>query len=102
RGQGSVAAGDPTNNPPCNGPVAALWIHDVQDGAVPLGMAYAARDRVLKMNGCADSPTAPWHHEIAGLETCERYTACPAAYPVVFCQTAGLGHSWQPSAAVPA
>jgi hypothetical protein len=102
RGQGSVAAGDVPNDPPCNGPVAALWIHDTNDGDVPIALARAARDRVLTMNGCAGSPTADWHHEIAGLETCETYTACPPDYPVVFCQTTGLGHQWQASAAVPA
>ena len=35
RGQASVSGGEPANNPPCNGPVAAIWIHDL-DGPQPL------------------------------------------------------------------
>lgn len=102
RGEGSVAAGGVPNNPPCNGPVAALWIHDTNDTGAPIDLAIAARDRVLEINGCAGSPTGPWHQDVAGLETCEKYTACPAGYPVVFCQTSGLGHQWQATAAIPA
>ena len=32
---------------------------------------------------------------------CE-YTDCPAAYPVVFCTTTGLGHADQHERAIPA
>jgi poly(3-hydroxybutyrate) depolymerase len=85
RGQAVVAGGEPSNNPPCNGPVAAIWIS--QAGANPTDEERAALARVLRMNGCEGSPTAPWHPEISGAGVCQQYTACPADYPVVFCQT---------------
>ena len=54
------------------------------------------------MNGCAGSPTTPWQEGTPGLENCVRYTACPRDYPVVFCESMGLGQSWQLSTAVSA
>jgi hypothetical protein len=104
RGRASVAvaAGAPEDDPPCNGPVAALWIHDYIDGSAPISTAWAERDDVLRRNDCADSPTAPWHPEVAGLQTCVQYTTCPKDYPVVFCRTEGLGNASQDNAAVPA
>ena len=32
RAQAGVSGGEPDNDPPCNGPVAAIWIHDKMDG----------------------------------------------------------------------
>ncbi len=88
RGQAVVAADDPNNEPPCNGPVAALLVTQptAGTGEQPNPRALA---RVLKMNGCdvATNPTAPWHPEIPTLATCVKYTTCPRAYPVVTCST---------------
>jgi poly(3-hydroxybutyrate) depolymerase len=101
RGEGGVSGLEPDDDPPCNGPVAALWIHDAGNADVPINLALAARDRALRMNGCVASPTAPWHPELAG-GGCVQYTACPADYPVVFCTTNGLGQSSQIGTAVAA
>jgi poly(3-hydroxybutyrate) depolymerase len=102
RGEAVVSGSDPDNDPPCNGAVAFLGIHDAQNASVPLARGLVARERALRMNGCEGSPTTPWHENTPGLESCVRYTACPQDYPVVFCQTFGLGQSWQESTAVPA
>jgi poly(3-hydroxybutyrate) depolymerase len=102
RGEGVVSGSDPDNARPCNGPVAFLGIHDAQNQSVPLSRGLAARDRALRMNGCEGSSSTPWHEATPGLESCVRYTACPRDYPVVFCETSGLGQSWQESTAVPA
>jgi poly(3-hydroxybutyrate) depolymerase len=84
RGQAVVDGGEPDNNPPCNGPIAAIWLHARNDYATAYDQAALAR--TLRMNGCEGSPTAPWHPEIVGLGVCQQYTACPASYPVVFCE----------------
>jgi len=103
RGQAAVTGGEPPNNPPCNGPVAAIWLHDAGDAGNPISGNQAALARVLKMNGCVGSPTAPWHPEIASLkDVCVQYTACPLDYPVVFCTTNGLGHADDHERAIPA
>ena len=53
----------------------------------------AARDRILKINGCTGTDTVPYD---AGTPSpCMQYTGCPAAYPVVWCPTTGKGHSDQ-------
>ena len=98
RGQAAVTGGLPAI-PPCNGPVAAIWIHDAGDTANVIAGNYAARDRVLAANGCAGSPTAPW---APMSDVCVQYTACPKQYPVVFCTTNGQGHGDQPTRALPA
>ena len=62
------------------------------------------------MNDCVGSPTAPWHPEIFSnlvpgadpMTGCLQYTACPAAYPVVFCTTVGQGLSVQRDRVIPA
>ena len=106
RAQAGVSGGEPDNNPACNGPVAAIWIHDLMDSNAYSANHEAALSRVLKMNGCSSKnpPTAPWHEEVTaiGKGVCVKYTDCPAAYPVVFCTTTGLGHSDQSDRAIPA
>jgi hypothetical protein len=104
RGQASIAGGDPDNNPPCNGAVAGLWIADNTDGHTPVDASKAALARVLEMNGCAgaNSPTVPWHTELTGSGGCVEYTSCPKEHPVIFCTTAGFGHSDQHQLAIAA
>jgi hypothetical protein len=103
RGQSSVSGGDPSNNPTCGGPVAALWIHDISDTGDPISTDIEALDRVLKGNGCqgdhTSSPTAAW---TPMPDVCLQYTSCPADYPVVFCTTTGMGHLSQTDREVPA
>jgi poly(3-hydroxybutyrate) depolymerase len=103
RAQAGVSGGEPDNNPPCNGPIAAIWIHDLMDSNAYSGNHDLALPRVLKMNGCykATPPTVPWHEDIMGTGVCVQYTDCPAAFPVVFCTTVGLGHADQHERAIP-
>ncbi|HTA18754.1 MAG TPA: hypothetical protein VK989_05655, partial [Polyangia bacterium] len=73
------------------------------DNSNPLAGDQAALARVLRMNGCTGSATAPWHSETTVLAgVCQQYTGCPPEYPVVFCTTAGDGHSSQAERAIPA
>jgi poly(3-hydroxybutyrate) depolymerase len=103
-GQAPNSGGEPANDPPCNGPVAAIWLHDLDDGNAYSGNHDVALPRVLKMNGCySDTPhTAPWHEDVMGKGVCVKYTDCPDAYPVVFCTTVGIGgHSDEHGLAIP-
>jgi poly(3-hydroxybutyrate) depolymerase len=102
RGEGVVSGSDPDNDPPCNGPVAFLGIHDINNGSVPIGLGHAARDRALRMNGCAGSATMAWHDDTPALASCVQYVSCPRDYPVVFCESMGLGQASQSNTAVPA
>jgi poly(3-hydroxybutyrate) depolymerase len=102
RGQASVSGGEPPNNPPCNGSVAGMWIHDAGDNSNPISGSQKALARVLKMNSCENSRTMPWHPEITVFNSvCTQYIDCPTAYPVVFCKTNGEGHGSQPQRAIP-
>ncbi|HTA20200.1 MAG TPA: hypothetical protein VK989_12965 [Polyangia bacterium] len=104
RGQGAVSGGEPPNNPPCNGPVAAIWIHDLNDISNLIAGDQAALARVLRMNGCTGSATAPWGTDLVNGATgaCVQYTACPADYPVVFCTTNDVARYSAPQIAIPA
>jgi poly(3-hydroxybutyrate) depolymerase len=104
RGQAANSGGEPDNNPPCNGSVAAIWIHDLNDANAYAGNHDVALPRVLKMNGCysANPATAPWHEDRFGKGVCVQYTDCPAIYPVVFCTTVGQGHGDNHYLAIPA
>jgi hypothetical protein len=107
RVQAAVSGIEPANNPPCNGPVAAIWIHDLMDGNPYPQTHDVALPRVLKMNGCTDldqndqAQMIPWHEDVMGAGICKQYTSCPKAYPVVFCTTTGLGHADQHQIAIP-
>jgi poly(3-hydroxybutyrate) depolymerase len=113
RAQAVVAGGEPPDQPACNGPVAAIFIHDTNDDADIISGNLSALARVGRMNGCdtnydpttavtttqplnpAFSNQAPWHPENPLLAGCVTFTGCPENYPVVFCTTEGLGHSDQ-------
>ena len=95
RGQAADSGIDPDNNPPCNGPVAAFWLHDLQDTNPYASVHDIALPRVLKMNGCFSATPSPWHEDVMGKGVCVKYRDCPAAFPVVFCTTSGGGHSDQ-------
>jgi poly(3-hydroxybutyrate) depolymerase len=103
RGQAGVRGGEPTNNPPCNGPVGAIWIHDKLDETVPIADDQAALARVLRMNGCVGSTQAPWPiTKLAAVNDCVTYTGCPPATPVVFCTTIGDSFTSDSFIAIPA
>jgi hypothetical protein len=93
RGQGNATGGLPGNMPTCAGPIAAMLAHDTTDTANVIAGGEAARDRIRMINGCVGDTTVPYD---AGTPSpCVQYTGCPAAYPVVWCQTTGKGHSDQ-------
>jgi poly(3-hydroxybutyrate) depolymerase len=101
RAQAAVTGGEPANQPKCNGPVAALWIHDAGDKSNVISGNVSALARVGEMNGCDtkyDGTTnqTPWHPEFPMLgDVCRQFTGCPENYPVVFCTTNGYGHADQ-------
>jgi poly(3-hydroxybutyrate) depolymerase len=95
RGQGN-AAGAQVNLPACGGPIAAMMAHDTGDMDNPIAGGIAARDRILRNNGCT-TQTVPYDFDgdPATPSTCVMYEGCRPGYPVVWCETTGKGHSNQ-------
>jgi hypothetical protein len=101
RGFYSLAGGKREHRWPCNGPVAAFMIVTDVDTLNPVGPlatintgldsfgAAPARDEVLMRNGCVGTAHEPYDPKFPA---CVRYTGCPAAYPVVWCEFAGGSH----------
>jgi polyhydroxybutyrate depolymerase len=69
----------------CDGPVPMWMTHDVDDDALPVSGARSARDFWLRQNGC----TGTWSADAPA--QCQK-AACPAASPVVYCESSGVGH----------
>ena len=71
-----------------------MLVHDRDDGTVNISISEGARDTHLARNGCGDAPTpiepAP----------CVAYEGC--GDPVVWCETAGMGHARQDGFTAPA
>jgi hypothetical protein len=105
RGIAADEGGMRATRPACKGPVAALLVAGAADTENPVGPlsmtdpAYGrlgsagsapGRDDLLTRNGCVGTATAvydPMYPE------CMKYTGCPAAYPVVWCELPGVGHN---------
>lgn len=94
RGVASIAGGQTGSG--CTGNVAALLIHDSDDGTVNISASIGARDQYLAANGC-DATTTPFDPS-----PCVSYDGCDPGLPVVWCQTAGQDHSRQDELAAPA
>jgi hypothetical protein len=102
RGTFSVAGGLRVNRWACNGPSAAFMIVSTPDQANPVGPlakiftaedtfgAAPARDELLTRNGCVGKTTAPYDPMYP---LCVKYTGCPAAYPVVWCEFPNGNHT---------
>lgn len=102
RGSFSVAGGLRENRWACNGRSAAFMIVSTPDQANPVGPlaqkntvedtfgSAPARDELLMRNGCAGTTTAPYD---AKYPLCVKYTNCPAAYPVVWCDLPKGNHT---------
>lgn len=102
RGTFSVAGGLRENRWACNGPSAAFMIVSTPDQANPVGPldkintvedtfgSAPARDELLTRNGCTGRATAPYD---AKYPRCLKYTDCPAAYPVVWCEFPNGNHT---------
>ena len=80
----ATIAGGPAGED-CKGKVAAWFLHDLNDDAVPIAEGRAARDRALAMNACSTKA------DDVG-EGCVRYQGCEAN-PVVWCESQGIGHN---------
>jgi poly(3-hydroxybutyrate) depolymerase len=83
RASASVAGGLAGEN--CKGKVAAWFLHDENDDAVPIAEGRAARDRALAINGCSTNTDDEG-------DGCVRYQGCNAD-PVVWCESRGIGHN---------
>jgi hypothetical protein len=95
RGTYSVAGGLRENRWKCNGPIATFMIVTANDTSNPVGPlmslnvaedtygAAPARDEILARNGCVGKATAPYDPKFPA---CVKYTGCPAAYPLVWCE----------------
>ncbi|HEV3191740.1 MAG TPA: hypothetical protein VGY54_14620, partial [Polyangiaceae bacterium] len=102
RGTFSVAGGLRENRWACDGPSAAFMIVSAPDQANPVGPlpklfvaedtygSAPARDELLTRNGCVGNTTAPYDPKYP---ICVKYTGCPAAYPVVWCDIPNGNHT---------
>jgi hypothetical protein len=102
RGTFSAAGGLRQNRWACNGPSAAFMIVSTPDQANPVGPlpkiftaedtfgSAPARDELLTRNGCVGKTTAPYDPKYP---RCVKYTGCPEAYPVVWCEFPNGSHT---------
>jgi hypothetical protein len=102
RGTFSVAGGKRENRWACDGPSAAFMIVSTPDQANPVGPlpqlftaedtfgSAPARDELLARNGCTGNASAPYDPKYPH---CVKYTGCPAAYPVVWCELPNGNHT---------
>ncbi len=105
------APGTPGSLPPCNpAPMAAFYVHDLNNPDNPYASILPGCSRVLRQNGCANTTCDPLDKilttpyavptgvELPAGATCAQFNGCPAEYPVVFCVTANQsnndGRSW--------
>jgi len=101
RGFYSLAGGLREHRWACDGPIAAFMIASDADTNNPVGPLtqlnviedtygmIPARDEILTRNGCVGKSTAPFDPKYP---SCVKYTGCPAAYPVVWCEFTGGSH----------
>jgi poly(3-hydroxybutyrate) depolymerase len=101
RGSISVAGGKREHRWPCTGPIAAFMIVADDDTNNPVGPlptinteldsygAVPARDDLLQRNGCVGTNTTVLD---PAYPACKKYTGCPVAYPVVWCEFPSGGH----------
>lgn len=95
RGVATIAGGQAGRM--CTGDVAALLIHDLNDGTVNISASEGARDNHAMRNGCDVSATRTPTAD----PPCEAYAGCDPGLPVVWCQTTGEDHSRQDALAAP-
>lgn len=67
----------------CNGPVAAMVLHNPNDRLVALSLGEAVRDIYLEQNGLGAAPSAA-PPSLAALN-CRRYGPANASHPVIWC-----------------
>jgi polyhydroxybutyrate depolymerase len=86
RGSAAVAGYVWGDQSACGPAVAAWFLHDRNDDAVLIMQGRDARDLALERNDCG-STTMP------AANSCVSYGGCKPGYPVVWCETQGLGHN---------
>lgn len=86
RGSAAIAGYVWGDQSACTTPVAAWFLHDVNDDAVPIEQGRQGRDLALKRNSCGSTTTS-----LAG--GCRSYDGCKPGFPVIWCETQGLGHN---------
>jgi polyhydroxybutyrate depolymerase len=106
RGIATAQGGMRMHRPACTGPVAAILVAGEPPNDNPIGPlspddptakqldslgSAPARDDILMRNGCTGTTTKMWD---PAYSECVQYTDCPAAYPVVWCAMATLGHGY--------
>jgi poly(3-hydroxybutyrate) depolymerase len=116
RGTAGIFGGERINHPVCPAPMASILVVGDQDNENPIGPlvmnmpdtsagltaqqvnndiqqldsngSAPERDWLLMRNGCQGNATAPYDPAYPG---CVKYTGCPSAYPVVWCELP-IGH----------
>jgi polyhydroxybutyrate depolymerase len=86
RGSAAIAGYVWGDQSACGPAVAAWFLHDLNDDAVLIMQGRDARDLALERNDCG-STTQP------AANSCVSYSGCKSGYPVVWCETQGLGHN---------
>ena len=96
RGQGNAAGGLPNVPANCEGPIAAMLVHDDTDDQNVIGEGIKARDRIKAINGCSDE-TMPyvWDTDPSTPSTCVTYQGCAPGFPLIWCPTHNKGHADQ-------
>lgn len=69
----------------CGPAVAAWFLHDRNDETVTVDMGREGRDLALERNDCGSA-------RLPAANDCVSYDGCKLGYPVVWCETRGLGH----------
>jgi poly(3-hydroxybutyrate) depolymerase len=96
RGISTAAGGLRLDRPPgSNIPMAALLLtggDDTTNPATGQTGSDAAMNLILQINGCKGADMVPWETPCAGC-ACNRFTGCPAAYPVVRCRPPNQMHT---------
>jgi hypothetical protein len=92
RAQATVAGGLPPIPSTCTGPIPAMYVADTDDLHNPPETVKKALARVLTANGCG-TDTQPYD---CGVQSpCVQYQGCLPGFPVVYCETSGVGHADQ-------
>ena len=84
----AVVAGPGPYSDGCGGAVATWMTHDRDDDTLPVADARSSRDFWASQNGCSKSTWSA----IPGRPECQRNPTCAAGSPLVYCETAGVGH----------
>ena len=103
RGFVSIAGGKREHRWPCTGPIAAIMIANTGNTDNPIGPlpqintpsldsfgSAPERDELLLRNGCKGTDSVAYD---APYTMCRKYTGCPAAYPVVWCDIPNGNHT---------